>query len=115
MTDAQQSELSERLLFLGTAGAVLISRFLLIAAGLTQFTAMLAATVTVLVVLVLPGRFLFWILGTALFFAVGLLPWAMYMQYATDATVRAGVFGVTANIFLLLCFATTFGPLQTRH
>ncbi len=61
------------------------------------------------------GRITLWILGGALFLDIAFLPYYMYMQFATDATVRNTVIGTTAVIFLLLWLATAFGPLKTRH
>ena len=61
------------------------------------------------------ARLLFWILGGALFLVIAILPWAMYMQYLADVTVRVTVVAATAVILLLLWLATTFGPLKTQR
>ena len=61
------------------------------------------------------GRLLLWVLGTALFLSIAILPYYMYFQFATESTTRMTVAAVTAVIFLLLWLATAYGPLQTRH
>ncbi len=115
MTDPQPSELTAQLLFLGTTTAVLLSGALLFAAGLSAPSAALAATATVMALLVLPGRLALWVLGSALFLAIAILPYRMYFQFATEPATRITVLAVTTDIFLLLWFATTFGSLKTRH
>ena len=112
MTEPQQSE---QLLFLGTATAVLLSGALLFASGLSAPIAVLTATATVLALWVLPGRLALWILGIALFLSIAILPYRMYFQFAPEPATRITVMAVTANIFLLLWFATTFGPLKTHR
>ena len=62
----------------------------------------------------LAGRLLFWVLGTALFFAIAILPYYMYFEFATESTTRMTVAAVTAVVLLLLWLAATFGPLKTR-
>ncbi len=64
----------------------------------------------------LTGRLLFWVLGTALFFAIALLPHAMGMWwYAAESTIVKTVLGSTAVILLLLWLATVCGPLKMRR
>ena len=61
------------------------------------------------------GRLLLWVLGTALFLSIAILPYYMYFQFAADSTTRMTVAAVTAVILLLLWLATAYGPLKTRH
>ena len=61
------------------------------------------------------GRLLFWVLGTALFLSIVILPYYMFFQFAAESTTRMTVAAVIAVIFLLLWLATAFGPLKTRH
>ena len=63
----------------------------------------------------LAGRLLFWVLGTALFLCISILPYYMYFQFATESTTRMTVAGVIGVIFLLLWLATAYGPLKTRQ
>ena len=60
------------------------------------------------------GRLLFWILGTALFFIIAILPYAMYMRFAADVTVRVTVIASATVVLMLLWLTTTFGPLKGR-
>lgn len=60
----------------------------------------------------LAGRLFLWILGTALFFVIALLPYAMYMRFATESTVHVTVLAMTGVIFMVLWITTTFGPLR---
>ena len=116
MIGTEPSGLTGQLLFLGTAITILLSGAMLFAAGLSPSGAVLSATATVLALLVVPGRLLFWVLGAALFFVIALLPNAMGMWwYAAESTVIEAVLGSTAVILLLVWFATVFGPLKTRR
>ena len=64
----------------------------------------------------LAARLLFWVLCTALFFVIALLPHAMGMWwFAAESTVITTVLGSTALILLLLWLATAYGPLKTRQ
>ena len=63
----------------------------------------------------LAGRLLFWVLGTALFLSIAILPYYMYFQFAAESTTRMTVAAITAVILLLLWLATAYGPLKTRH
>ncbi len=63
----------------------------------------------------LTGRLLFWVLGTALFLSIAILPYYMYVQFAADSTTRMTVAATTAVVLLLLWLATAFGPLKTRQ
>ena len=63
----------------------------------------------------LAGRLLFWVLGTALFLAIAILPYYMYFEFASEATTRMTVATVVGVIFLLIWLATAYGPLKTRH
>ena len=113
MTDTQQLGPAGQLLFLGTAIAILLSGHLLFAAGISAPTAAVAATVAVAALLVLPGRLVVWVLGTALFLSIAILPYYLYFGFAADSTTRLAFLAGTANIFLLLWFAKTFGALKT--
>ncbi len=61
------------------------------------------------------GRLVLWVLGSALFLDIAILPYWLYMDYAVDSTVYMTVGGATAVTILLLWLATTFGPLKTRR
>ncbi len=61
------------------------------------------------------GRLVLWVLGTALFLDIAILPYWLYMDFATDFTVYVTVGAATAITLLLLWLATTFGPLKTRR
>ena len=63
----------------------------------------------------LAGRVLFYILGTALFLVIAILPYAMFMRFAADSTVRTTVPVATGVILFLFWIATVFGPLSTRR
>ena len=63
----------------------------------------------------LAGRLLFWVLGTALFLSIAILPYYMYFRFAAESTTRMTVAAVTGVILLLLWLATAYGPLKTRH
>lgn len=63
----------------------------------------------------LAGRLLFWVLGTALFLSIAILPYYMYFQFATESTTRMTVAAVTGVILLLVWLATAYGPLKTQH
>ena len=63
----------------------------------------------------LAGRLLFWVLGTALFLSIAILPYYMHFQFTPESTVRITVATVTAVILLLLWLATAFGPLKTQR
>ena len=61
------------------------------------------------------AQLLLWVLGTALFCTIAILPYYMYFQFATESTTRMTVAAVSAVIVLLLWLATAFGPLKTRQ
>ena len=61
------------------------------------------------------GRLLLWVLGTALFLSIAILPYYMYFQFAAESTTRMTVAATTAVILLLLWLATAYGPLKTRQ
>ena len=61
------------------------------------------------------GRLLLWVLGTALFLSIAILPYYMYFQFAAESTTRMTVAAPAAVILLLLWLATAYGPLKTRH
>ena len=63
----------------------------------------------------LAGRLLFWVLGTALFLTIAILPYYMYFQFAAESTTRMTVAAVTGVILLLLWLATAYGPLKTHR
>ena len=59
------------------------------------------------------GRVLLWVLGTALFLSIAILPYYMYFEFAADSTTRWTVAASTAFIILLLWLAAAYGPLKT--
>ena len=61
------------------------------------------------------GRLLLWVLGTALFLSIAILPYYMYFQFAAESTTRMTVAATAAVILLLLWLATAYGPLKTRR
>ena len=61
------------------------------------------------------GRLLLWVLGTALFLSIAILPYYMYFQFAAESTTRMTVAATSAVILLLLWLATAYGPLKTRQ
>ena len=61
------------------------------------------------------GRLVLWVLGSALFLDIAILPYWLSTDYAVDSTVYMTVGGATAVTILLLWLATTFGPLKTRR
>ena len=63
----------------------------------------------------LAGRLLLWVLGTALFLSIAILPYYMYFQFAAESTTRMTVAATTAVILLLLWLATAYGPLKIRR
>ena len=63
----------------------------------------------------LAGRLLLWVLGTALFLSIAILPYYMYFQFAAESTTRMTVAAVAAVILLLFWLATAYGPLKTRR
>jgi hypothetical protein len=50
----------------------------------------------------------------AIFLDIAILPYYLYMDYATDATVYKVFGGATAVLAVSLWLATAFGPLKTR-
>lgn len=60
------------------------------------------------------GRLLFWVLGTALFLTIAILPYYMYFQFATESTTRMTVAAVTGVILLLMWLGTAYGPLKKQ-
>ena len=62
----------------------------------------------------LAGRLLFWVLGSALFLSISILPYYMYFQFAAESTTRMTVAAVTGGILALLWLATAYGPLKQR-
>ena len=60
------------------------------------------------------GRLLFWVLGTALFLSIAILPYYMYFQFATESTTRMTVAAVTGVILLLVWLGTAYGPLKKQ-
>ena len=61
------------------------------------------------------GRLLLWVLGTALFLSIAILPYYMYFQFAAESTTRMTVAATSVVILLLLWLATAYGPLKTRQ
>ena len=61
------------------------------------------------------GRILLWILGTALFLSIAILPYYMYFEFASESTTRMTVAAVTGVILALFWLATAYGPLKTRQ
>ena len=62
----------------------------------------------------LTGRVLLWVLGSALFLSIAILPYYMYFQFAAESTTRMTVAAVIGVILLLFWLATTYGPLKTK-
>ena len=62
----------------------------------------------------LAGRMLMWILGTAIFVVVALLPYALFMRFATDYVVHVTILSCLGVIALVLVVGTIFGPLRTE-
>ncbi len=62
----------------------------------------------------LAGRMLMWVLGTAIFVVVALLPYALFMRFATDYVVHVTVLSCVGVILLVLVVGTIFGPLRTE-
>ena len=62
----------------------------------------------------LAGRMLMWVLGTALFVVIALLPYALFMRFATDYVVHVTVLSCLGVIALVLVVGTVFGPLRTE-
>jgi hypothetical protein len=59
------------------------------------------------------GRVLLWVLGSALFLSIAILPYYMYFDFAAESTTRWTVAASTAFITLLLWLAVAYGPLKT--
>jgi hypothetical protein len=59
------------------------------------------------------GRVLLWVLGSALFLSIAILPYYMYFDFAGESTTRWTVAASTAFITLLLWLAVAYGPLKT--
>ena len=62
----------------------------------------------------LAGRLLMWVLGTALFAVIALLPYYLFMQFATDYVVHVTVLSCVGIIALVLVVGTMFGPLRAE-
>ena len=62
----------------------------------------------------LAGRMLMWILGSAIFVVIALLPYALFMQFATDYVVHVTILSCLGVILLVLVVGTIFGPLRTE-
>ena len=62
----------------------------------------------------LAGRLLLWILGTAIFLVIALLPYALFMRFATDDVVHITVLSCVGILALVLVVGTIFGPLRTE-
>ena len=62
----------------------------------------------------LAGRLLLWVVGIAIFVVVALLPYALFMQFATDYVVHVTVLCCMGTIALVLVVGTIFGPLRTQ-
>lgn len=62
----------------------------------------------------LTGRLLLWTVGIAIFVVVALLPYALFMQFATDDVVHVTVLSCVGVIALVLVVGTVFGPLRTQ-
>lgn len=60
------------------------------------------------------GRLLLWTAGIAIFVVVALLPYALFMRFATDYVVHVTVLSCVATIALVLLVGTIFGPLRTQ-
>ncbi len=62
----------------------------------------------------LAGRLLMWVLGITLFIVIALMPYYLFMQFATDYVVHVTVLSCVAMIGLVLVVGTIFGPLRTE-
>ena len=62
----------------------------------------------------LAGRLLLWMTGIAIFGVIALLPYYLFMQFATDYVVHITVLSCVGVIALVLVVATIFGPLRTE-
>lgn len=62
----------------------------------------------------LAGRVLLWVVGIAIFVVIALLPYALFMQFATDYVVHVTVLSCLGTIALVLLVGTMFGPLRTQ-
>ena len=62
----------------------------------------------------LAGRLLLWMVGAAIFVVIALLPYALFMRFATDYVVHVTVLSCVGVIALVLVVATIFGPLRTQ-
>lgn len=62
----------------------------------------------------LAGRMLMWVLGTAIFLVIALLPYALFMRFATDYVVHVTILSCLGVILLVLMVGTIFGPLRTE-
>lgn len=60
----------------------------------------------------LAGRLLLWIVGTAIFVVIAVLPYALFMRFATDYVTHVTVLSCLGVIALVLVVGTLFGPLR---
>ena len=62
----------------------------------------------------LGGRMLLWLVGIAIFLVIALLPYALFMRFATDYVVHVTILSCLGVILLVLVVGTIFGPLRTE-
>ena len=62
----------------------------------------------------LGGRMLLWVVGIAIFVVIALLPYALFMRFATDYVVHVTILSCLGVILLVLVVGTIFGPLRTE-
>ena len=62
----------------------------------------------------LAGRMLLWLVGIAIFLVIALLPYALFMRFATDYVVHVTILSCLGVILLVLVVGTIFGPLRTE-
>jgi hypothetical protein len=62
----------------------------------------------------LTDRVIFWVLGTALFLSIGLLPNVLYSRYLNGMTVHIYTYLTVAVIFLLLWIASKYRASDSK-
>ena len=62
----------------------------------------------------LAGRMLLWLVGIVIFLVIALLPYALFMRFATDYVVHVTILSCLGVILLVLVVGTIFGPLRTE-
>ena len=62
----------------------------------------------------LTDRVIFWVLGTALFLSIGLLPNVLYSRYLDGMTVHLYTYATVAVVFLLLWIASKYRASDSK-